>query len=73
MVLNVTKEQLGMKATDLSPDISSLQAQLQTLRDSEARMGVREGQNFGDRGAAGPQGEASKGGGGVERSPAVNK
>ncbi|MEQ1627864.1 MAG: PRC-barrel domain-containing protein [Nitrospira sp.] len=73
VVLNVTKEQLGMKATDLSPDISSLQDQLQTLRDSEARKGAREGQNFGDRGAGGPQGETSKGGGGAERSPAANK
>ncbi len=73
VVLNVTKEQLGMKATDLSPDISALQAQLQTLRESEAKKGVREGQNMGDRGAAGDHGEATKGGGGAERAPAANK
>ncbi len=73
VVLNVTKEQLGMKATDLSPDISALQEQLQTLRESEAKKGVREGQNMGDRGAAGPMGETTKGGGGAERSPAANK
>ena len=73
VVLNVTKEQLGMKATDLSPDISALQAQLQTLRESEAKKGVREGQNMGDRGAAGPMGETNKGGGGAERSPAATK
>ena len=73
VVLNVTKEQLGMKATDLSPDISALQEQLQTLRESEAKKGVREGQNMGDRGAAGEHGETTKGGGGAERAPAANK
>ena len=73
VVLNVTREQLGMKATDLSPDVQALQDQLQTLRRSESRIGVREGQNFGDRGDAGPMGETKKGGGGAERSPAVNK
>ena len=73
VVLNVTKEQLGMKATDLSPDISALQEQLQTLRESEAKKGVREGQNMGNRGAAGEHGEATKGGGGAERSPAATK
>ena len=73
VVLNVTKEQIETKATDLSPDIQALQDQLQTLRKSESRIGVREGQNFGDRGDAGPMGETKKGGGGAERSPAVNK
>ncbi len=73
VVLNVTPEQLETKATDLSPDIQALQDQLQTLRKSESRIGVREGQNMGDRGAAGPMGETTKGGGGAERSPAGNK
>lgn len=73
VVLNVTKEQLGTKATDLSPDIQALQDQLQTLRKSESRLGPREGQNMGDRGAAGPMGETNKGGGGVERAPAGAK
>jgi sporulation protein YlmC with PRC-barrel domain len=73
VVLNVTPEQLETKATDLSPDIQALQDQLQTLRKSESRTGVREGQNFGDRGDAGPMGETKKGGGGAERSPAGNK
>ena len=54
VVLNVSKEQLETKATDLSPDIQALQDQLQTLRKSESRIGPREGQNMGDRGAAGP-------------------
>jgi sporulation protein YlmC with PRC-barrel domain len=75
VVLNVTKEQLQTKATDLSPDIQTLQDQLQTLRKSESSAGAREGQglNMGDRGAAGPMGEATKGGGGVERAPASTK
>ena len=71
VVLNVTKEQLQTKATDLSPDIQALQDQLQTLRKGEANPGAREGQglNMGNKGAAGPMGEETKGGGGVERSP----
>lgn len=71
VVLNVTKEQLQTKATDLSPDIQTLQDQLQTLRKSEARPGAREGQNLnmGNPGAAGPMGEETKGGGGIERTP----
>lgn len=70
VVLNVTKEQLQTKATDLSPDIQSLQDQLQTLRQSESRTGAREEQGrMGNRGAAGPMGEDTKGGGGVERAP----
>ena len=75
VVLNVTKEQLETKATDLSPDIQTLQDQLQTLRKSESGAGAREGQsqNMGSPGAAGPQGEETKGGGGVERSPAGAK
>jgi len=73
VVLNVTKEQLETKATDLSPDISALQEQLQTLRNSESRKGVREGQDMGNRGAAGDHGETTKGGGGAERTPADNK
>ena len=73
VVLNVSKEQLETKATDLSPDIQALQNQLQTLRKSESRIGPREGQNMGDRGAAGPMGETTKGGGGVERAPASTK
>ena len=73
VVLNVSKEQLETKATDLSPDIQALQDQLQTLRKSESRVGPREGQNMGDRGAAGPMGETTKGGGGAERAPASTK
>jgi sporulation protein YlmC with PRC-barrel domain len=73
VVLNVTKEQLETKATDLSPDIQALQDQLQTLRQSESRKGVQEGQNMGDRGAAGPMGETTKGGGGTERAPGSSK
>jgi sporulation protein YlmC with PRC-barrel domain len=73
VVLNVSKEQLETKATDLSPDIQALQDQLQTLRKSESRIGPREGQNMGDRGAAGPMGETTKGGGGAERAPASAK
>jgi sporulation protein YlmC with PRC-barrel domain len=67
------QEQLETKATDLSPDIQALQDQLQTLRKSESRIGPREGQNMGDRGAAGPMGETTKGGGGAERAPASTK
>jgi sporulation protein YlmC with PRC-barrel domain len=73
VVLNVTKEQIETKATDLSPDIQALQEQLQTLRKSEARIGVREGQNMGDRGTAGPMGETTKGGGGPEGPPVGTK
>jgi hypothetical protein len=75
VVLNVTKEQLQTKATDLSPDIQTLQDQLQTVRKNESSAGAREGQdlNMGDRGAAGPMGEVTKGGGGVERAPASTK
>ena len=71
VVLNVTKEQLQTKATDLSPDIQTLQDQLQTLRQSESRAGAREGntKNMGNPGAAGPMGEETKGGGGIERTP----
>ncbi len=63
VVLNVTKEQLQTKMTDLSPDIQALEQQLQTLRKNESRKGAREGQNFGDRDAAGPMGEEKRGGG----------
>jgi sporulation protein YlmC with PRC-barrel domain len=63
VVLNVTKEQLETKATDLSPDIQALEGQLQTLRKSESRIGVREGQNLGDRDAGDPMGETKVGGG----------
>ena len=73
VVLNVTKEQLGTKATDLSPDIQALQDQLQTLRNSESRIGVREGQNFGDRDAAGPMGEEKRTGGAEAPPPVRNK
>ncbi len=73
VVLNVTKEQLETKPTDLSPDIQALQDQLQTLRQSESRKGTQEGQNMGDRGAAGPMGETTKGGGGAERAPGSSK
>jgi sporulation protein YlmC with PRC-barrel domain len=73
VVLNVTKEQLGMKSTDLSPDIQSLEDQLQSLRKSESRIGAREGQNMGNRGDAGPMGETTKSGGGAERAPIDNK
>ncbi|MBK5281021.1 MAG: PRC-barrel domain-containing protein [Nitrospiraceae bacterium] len=72
VVLNVTKEQLETKAADLSPDIQALEEQLQTLRKSESRIGVREGHNFGDRGAAGDHG-GEKGGGGAERPPVSDK
>lgn len=73
VVLNVTKEQLQTKATDLSPDIQALEGQLQTLRKSESRKGVREGQNLGDRGAAGPMGETKVGGGGPLGPPVHDK
>jgi sporulation protein YlmC with PRC-barrel domain len=73
VVLNVTKEQIETNATDLSPDIQALQDQLQTLRKSESRVGIREGRNMGDRGAAGPMGETTKGEGGAERSPVGSK
>lgn len=73
VVLNVTKEQLETKATDLSPDIQALEGQLQTLRKSESRKGVREGQNLGDRGAAGPMGETKVGGGGPLGPPVHDK
>ena len=69
VVLNVTKEQLGMKSSDLSPDIQALQDQLQTLRQSEARIGAREGQNMGNRGDAGSRGETKNDGGGADRAP----
>lgn len=73
VVLNVTKEQLETKATDLSPDIQSLEEQLQTLRKGESRVGAREEQNMGNRGAAGPMGETTMGGGGAERPPVSGK
>ena len=73
VVLNVTPEQLHNKATDLSPDIQALEGQLQTLRESESRKGAREGQNFGDRDAAGPMGETIRGGGGAEVPPVKDK
>lgn len=73
VVLNVTPEQLQTKATDLSPDIQALEEQLQTLRKSESRKGVREGENLGDRGAAGPMGETKVGGGGPVGPPASDK
>ena len=73
VVLNVTKEQLETKATDLSPDIQALEGQLQTLRKSESRIGVREGENVGDRGAAGPMGETKGGGGGPLGPPVHDK
>ncbi|MDZ4733819.1 MAG: PRC-barrel domain-containing protein [Nitrospirota bacterium] len=72
LVLNVTKVQLQTKATDLSPDIQALEEQLQTLRKSESRIGVREGQNFGDPGALGDHG-GKRGGGGAERPPVSDK
>jgi len=72
VVLNVTKEQLGMKSTDLSPGIQALQDQLQTLRKNESRKGAREGQNFGDRDAAGPMGEEKRSGG-AEAPPVSSK
>jgi sporulation protein YlmC with PRC-barrel domain len=72
VVLNVTKEQLETKATDLSPDIQSLEEQLQTLRKSESGIGVREGQNLGDRAAAEDHG-GEKGGGGPEGPPVGTK
>lgn len=73
VVLNVTKEELGTKATDLSPDIQSLEGQLQTLRKNESRVGARGEQNMGNHGAAGPMGETSVGGGGAERPPVSGK
>ncbi|MEO8340562.1 MAG: PRC-barrel domain-containing protein [Nitrospirota bacterium] len=72
VVLNVTKEQLQSKMTDRSPDIQALEQQLQTLRQSESRKGAREGQNFGDRDAAGPMGEEKRSGG-AEAPPPVSK
>ncbi len=72
VVLNVTKEQLQTKMTDLSPDIQALEQQLQTLRKNESRKGAREGQNFGDRDAAGPMGEEKRSGG-AEAPPASGK
>jgi sporulation protein YlmC with PRC-barrel domain len=73
VVLNVTKEQLETKATDLSPDIQALEGQLETLRKSESRIGVREGQNLGDRDAGGPMGETKVGGGGPLGPPVGDK
>ena len=73
IVLNITKEQLETKATDLSPDIQALEGQLQSLRKSESRIGVREGQNVGDRNAAGPMGETKVGGGGPLGPPVHDK
>jgi sporulation protein YlmC with PRC-barrel domain len=73
VVLNVTPEQLQTRATDLSPDIQALEEQLQTLRKSESRIGAREGQNMGDRGAAGPMGETKVGGGGPLGPPVSDK
>ena len=70
IVLNVTPEQLQTKMTDLSPDIQALEQQLQTLRNSESRKGTREEHNFGDRDAAGPHGETTRGGG--AEAPPVN-
>ena len=72
VVLNVTKEQLQTKMTDLSPDIQALEQQLQTLRKNESRKGAREGQNFGDRDAAGPHGEEKRTGG-AEAPPVSGK
>ena len=72
VVLNVTKEQLQTKMTDLSPDIQALEQQLQTVRKNESRKGAREGQNFGDRDAAGPMGEEKRSGG-AEAPPASGK
>ncbi len=72
IVLNVTKEQLQTKMTDLSPDIQALEQQLQTLRKNESRKGAREGQNFGDRDAAGPMGEEKRSGG-AEAPPVSGK
>lgn len=73
VVLDVTTEQLQAKATDLSPDMQEIEQRLQSLQKSEARIGAREGQNMGTRGAAGPMGETTKGGGGAERSTVDNK
>ena len=73
VVLNVTKEQLETKATDLSPDIQALEGQLQTLRKNESRVGARGEQNMGNHGAAGPMGETSVVGGGAERPPVSGK
>ena len=69
----VNKEQLGMRSTDLSPDIQARQDQLQTLRQSESPIGAHEGQNMGNRGDVGSMGETKKGGGGAERAPIDNK
>jgi sporulation protein YlmC with PRC-barrel domain len=73
VVLNVTKEQIETKATDLSPDIQALQDQLQTLRKSEARIGAREGENMRDRDAAGSMGGTTKSGGGPQGPPVGTK
>lgn len=73
VVLNVTKEQIETKATDLSPDIQALQDQLQTLRKSESRIGVREGENMRDRDAAGSMGGTTKSGGGPQGPPVGTK
>jgi sporulation protein YlmC with PRC-barrel domain len=73
VVLNVTKEQLETKATDLSPDSQSLEEQLQTLRKSESGIRAREGQNLEDRDAAGPMGETKVGGGGPLGPPVSDK
>jgi len=72
VVLNVTPEQLQMKMTDRSPDIQVLEQQLQTLRKNESSKGAREGQNFGDRDAAGPMGEEKRSGG-AEAPPVSSK
>lgn len=73
VVLDVTTEQLQAKATDLSPGIQEIEQQLQTLQNSEARIGARDGQNMGNRGSGGPMGETTKGGGGAERAPVDKK
>lgn len=72
VVLNVTPEQLQMKMTDRSPDIQALEQQLQTLRKNESSKGARDGQNFGDRDAAGPMGEEKRSGG-AEAPPVSGK
>ena len=72
IVLNVAPEQIPKKMTDLSPDIQALEQQLQTLRKNESRKGAREGQNFGDRDAAGPHGEEKRTGG-AEAPPVSGK
>jgi sporulation protein YlmC with PRC-barrel domain len=73
VVFNVTKEQLETKATDLSLDIQALEGQLRTLRKSESGIGVREGQNLGDRDAGDPMGETKVGGGGPLGPPVGDK